>query len=97
MTNSLQKLEYAVPLGSINSYIHWANQVPMLTAEEEHQLALEYSKNGDLNAAKRLVMAHLRFVISISRNYTGYGISHSLRPYSRRQCGADESGEKIRP
>lgn len=77
MQNNLVKLEYAVPVGSLESYIHWANQVPMLTLEEEQELANTYQKDGDIDSAKRLVMAHLRFVISIARNYTGYGLSHS--------------------
>lgn len=77
MANNLKKYEYAVPVGSLDSYIHWANQIPMLTEEEEHELALQYSRDGDITAAKRLVMAHLRFVISVARNYTGYGLAHA--------------------
>ena len=75
--NSLQKLEYAVPLGSLDAYIHWANQIPMLTLEEEQQLATDFNQKGNVESAKRLVMAHLRFVISVARNYTGYGLAHS--------------------
>lgn len=79
MTNnsSLQKLEYAVPLGSLDAYIHWANQIPMLTLEEEQQLATDFKQKGNVASAKKLVMAHLRFVISVARNYTGYGLAHS--------------------
>lgn len=74
---NLQKFEYAVPMGSLESYIHWANKIPMLSAEEERELAVKYREDGDLNAAKQLVMSHLRFVISVARNYTGYGLAHS--------------------
>lgn len=74
MSKSLQRLEFAVPMGSLDSYFHWANQVPMLTAEEEHDLAVNYHENGDLDAAKRLVMSHLRYVISTARGYAGYGL-----------------------
>ena len=77
MANALMKLEYAVPLGSLDSYVHWANQIPMLTAEEEHNLATEYRINGDINAAKRLVMPHLRYVIKVARGYSGYGLAQS--------------------
>lgn len=77
MSNSLQKLEYAVPVGSLDAYIHWANKIPMLTADEEKQLATDYQTNGNVQSAKQLVMAHLRFVISVARNYTGYGLAHS--------------------
>lgn len=77
MSNNLVKYEFAVPVGSLDSYVHWANQIPMLTPEEELKLAMQYHKDGDLEAAKKLVMAHLRFVISIARNYTGYGLAHS--------------------
>ena len=59
MSNSLQRLELAVPVGSLASYIHWVNQVPMLTAEEEYDLAKKLHEDGDLDAAKKLVVAIL--------------------------------------
>ncbi len=75
MTNSLQKLSFASPLGSLETYIARANQVPMLTAEEEHELASRLYHHNDLEAAKRLVLAHLRFVVRIARGYIGYGLA----------------------
>lgn len=74
MSTNLKLLEAAVPLGSIEAYIHWANQIPMLSLEEEQQLAQNWQKNQDLSAARKMVMAHLRYVIRIARGYAGYGL-----------------------
>jgi RNA polymerase sigma-32 factor len=63
-----------LPIGSLDAYIHRVNQVPMLTDEEEQILAKRLHENGDLEAAKRLVMAHLRFVVRVARGYAGYGL-----------------------
>jgi RNA polymerase sigma-32 factor len=65
-----------VPLsaGSIDAYISSAYQVPMLSAEEERALARSLHKDNDLEAARKLVMSHVRFVIRIARGYTGYGL-----------------------
>src|SRR5687768_7159539 len=71
---SLQKLELAAPIGSLEAYIHWVNQIPLLTAEEEKSLATDYAQSGNLEAAKQLVMSHLRFVVRIARSYSGYGL-----------------------
>ncbi len=77
MTNSLQKFELAVPMGSLESYIHWAQQIPLLTAEEERELAVHFAKTGDHEAARRMVMSHMRYVISVARGYLGYGLALS--------------------
>ena len=80
MNTGLQRLssrELALPLGSLSAYIHSVNQIPILTAEEELFLANAYRNNGDLDAARRLVMAHLRFVVRIARNYLGYGLPYA--------------------
>lgn len=61
-------------IGSIDSYICWINQIPMLTAEEELEFATKFHRDGDLNAARKLVFAHLRFVVHIAKNYLGYGL-----------------------
>ncbi|EDV0150139.1 RNA polymerase sigma factor RpoH, partial [Salmonella enterica subsp. enterica] len=63
-----------VPQGSIEAYIRAANQYPMLTAEEEKELAERLYYDGDLEAAKKLIMSHLRFVIHVARSYSGYGL-----------------------
>lgn len=63
-----------VPLGNLNAYITAANHLPMLTHEEEQELARKLRDGNDLDAAGKLVLSHLRLVISISRQYLGYGL-----------------------
>ena len=63
-----------LPTGSIESYISAAYQVPMLSAEEEHDLAMRFKEKQDLAAAQRLILSHIRFVIKIARGYQGYGL-----------------------
>ncbi|MGM3173770.1 RNA polymerase sigma factor RpoH [Dickeya lacustris] len=63
-----------VPQGSLEGYIRAANAYPMLTAEEERALAERLHYHGDLDAAKQLILSHLRFVIHVARNYSGYGL-----------------------
>jgi RNA polymerase sigma-32 factor len=67
--------DYALmPTGTIDAYISGAYQIPVLTPEEEKSLALRLRDHGDMEAAKRLVTSHLRFVIRIARGYLGYGL-----------------------
>ena len=73
MTQSLQ-LATLSPLGSIEAYTQTINRIPVLSAEEERELAVRLRKDNDLEAARRLVMAHLRFVAHIARGYSGYGL-----------------------
>lgn len=63
-----------VPQGSIEGYIRAANEYPMLTAEEEKELAERLYYKDDIEAAKKLVLSHLRFVIHVARGYSGYGL-----------------------
>lgn len=77
MTTSLQKLDMTLPIGSLDAYIARVQQIPMLSAEEELELARQYQRHADLEAARRLVMAHLRFVVKVARGYSGYGLSKS--------------------
>ncbi|WP_043756491.1 RNA polymerase sigma factor RpoH [Imhoffiella purpurea] len=63
-----------MPTGTIEAYISSAYQIPVLTPEEEHSLAVLHRDNGDMAAARRLVVSHLRFVIRIARGYMGYGL-----------------------
>lgn len=62
------------PGQSLEAYIHFANQVPMLEEAEEKHLAERLHQNRDLDAAQRLIMPHLRFVIKIARGFSGYGL-----------------------
>ena len=61
-------------LGSLDSYITAVHRFPVLTVEEEQSLAKNFRANDDLDAAKQLVMAHLRFVVHVARGYSGYGL-----------------------
>ncbi len=62
------------PLGSLDSYIQAVSGVPVLTVEEERELATRLRDEDDLDAARGLVLAHLRFVVHVARGYTGYGL-----------------------
>ncbi len=63
-------------LGNLDAYISAVNRLPMLSPEEERSLAQRLRESGDLHAAGQLVMSHLRLVVSISRQYLGYGLPH---------------------
>ena len=65
----------ALPTGSIDAYIGAAFQLPMLSAEEEHSLAVRLRDEKDLDAAQKLITSHIRFVVRIARNYSGYGLA----------------------
>jgi len=65
------------PLGHLDAYISAVNRMPMLTLEEEQQFARALKNENDLEAAGKLVMSHLRLVVSVSRQYLGYGLPHA--------------------
>ena len=65
------------PVGNIDAYISAVHRVPMLTAESEVSLARRLQNDGDLDAARQLVLSHLRLVVSIARQYMGYGLPHA--------------------
>ena len=71
------ELMLAGPLGSLDHYIQAASSVPILTAEEEFELATRFREANDLDAARQLVLAHLRFVVHVARGYSGYGLQLS--------------------
>lgn len=73
MTKEMQTLTL-VPQGSLEAYVRAANTYPMLTAEEEKELGERLHYEGDLDAAKQLILSHLRFVVHVARNYAGYGL-----------------------
>ena len=64
------------PLGNLDAYISAVNRVPLLTAEEELRFARRLRDHGDVEAAGRLVVSHLRLVVSVARQYLGYGLPH---------------------
>ncbi len=64
------------PLGNLDAYISAVNRLPMLTLEQEQEFARDLRANNNLDAAGKLVLSHLRLVVSISRKYLGYGLPH---------------------
>lgn len=75
MGTELQTITLNLPIGSLDSYIQRIQQFPILSAAEERDLAVQFKCDNNLDAARRLVMAHLRFVVKIARGYMGYGLS----------------------
>lgn len=71
---SLQAINATLPGGSLEAYIAHANSIPMLTETEEFELARRLQENGDVDAARKLILPHLRFVNRIARGYSGYGL-----------------------
>jgi RNA polymerase sigma-32 factor len=64
----------AGPLGSLDAYLERVSRIPVLSREQEHELAARFRSAGDLAAARQLVLSHLRFVVHIARGYSGYGL-----------------------
>ena len=73
-SNQLMPLSLSAPGVNLGAYISTVNQIPILTPEQEKELAERYFYDQDLDAAKMLVMSHLRFVVHIARSYAGYGL-----------------------
>ena len=73
-SKALQPMNLLLPQGNIESYVTAIHAIPVLSAEEERALALQYKETGDLDAVRGLIMSHLRFVAHIARSYSGYGL-----------------------
>ena len=69
-----QERMLAGPVGSLDAYIQAVGSVPVLSKEDEQALAIRFREDNDLDAARELVLAHLRFVVHIAKGYTGYGL-----------------------
>ena len=74
VTRNSAELALAGPVGSLDAYLDRVGRIPVLSREEERELATRFRRHGDLEAARDLVLAHLRFVVHIARGYTGYGL-----------------------
>lgn len=70
----IKSMTLPTPIDSVDSYIRAVNGIPLLSAEEERALALRLFQHNDLQAARQLIVAHLRFVVHIARSYLGYGL-----------------------
>ena len=77
MGTSLQLADRLVPGANLESYIQAASRIPVLTVEEERDLAERLHYEGDVEAARQLVLSHLRFVVHIARSYSGYGLAQA--------------------
>jgi RNA polymerase sigma-32 factor len=64
----------AVPQGSIDAYAQQINEIPVLSAEDEKELARRYSNHDDIDAVRQLILSNLRFVVHVARGYSGYGL-----------------------
>jgi RNA polymerase sigma-32 factor len=72
--NNFMSMQLALPTGSLESYIQSVNRIPVLSAAEERALAIRFRDHNDIDAARSLVMSHLRFVVRVARGYSGYGL-----------------------
>ena len=66
-----------MPTGSLEAYVSTVNRFPLLSAEEERSLAQRLREHNDLDAARQLVLSHLRLVVAVARGYLGYGLPHA--------------------
>ena len=77
MTTSLQPAYALVPGANLEAYVNTVNSIPLLTSEQERELAESLYYEQDLEAARQMVLAHLRFVVHIARSYSGYGLAQA--------------------
>jgi RNA polymerase sigma-32 factor len=68
------ELAIAGPIGSFDAYVDTVSRIPVLSREDEQALAVRFHAEGDIDAARQLVLSHLRFVLHIARGYSGYGL-----------------------
>ncbi|MEX0617718.1 MAG: RNA polymerase sigma factor RpoH [Pseudohongiellaceae bacterium] len=74
---NIKVIDPVVPGRDLTAYIASVNSIPVLTAEQERELANQYYYEDDVDAARKLVLAHLRFVVHLAKTYSGYGLSQS--------------------
>ena len=77
MSNSLQAVDQMVPGANLPAYVQAVSSIPVLSPERERELAEDLYYNENLDAARELVMSHLRFVVHIARSYSGYGLQEA--------------------
>lgn len=74
MGKMLQPIDFSTPIGSIDAYVARVNSIPMLTVDEEQELARLWHETQDVEAARKLALSHLRFVVKVAYGYIGYGL-----------------------
>ena len=77
MSKSLQPVDQMVPGANLAAYVQAVSAIPVLSADRERELAEDLYYNDNLEAARELVMSHLRFVVHIARSYSGYGLAEA--------------------
>ena len=77
MTTDVMKMPSMAPGADLDAYLRTIGRFPILSSEQEKSLAQRLQDHGDLNAARELVMCHLRFVVHLARSYKGYGLSQA--------------------
>jgi RNA polymerase sigma-32 factor len=77
MTGTTLAFPTPASLGSLDHYIQAVNRFPLLSAAQEVELGRKLQRDNDLDAARQLVLSHLRLVVAVSRNYLGYGLPHA--------------------
>ncbi|CAA0080186.1 RNA polymerase sigma factor RpoH [Zhongshania aliphaticivorans] len=77
MSSHLQPIQQLVPGGDLSAYIQSVGSIPVLSAERERELAEDLFYHGNVEAARQLVMSHLRFVVHIAKSYKGYGLAQA--------------------
>ena len=74
-TTDLAFLNNGLTVSSLGNYIHWVNSIPLLTDVEEKSYATDLLENNNVDAARKLILSHLRLVVKMARSYSGYGLS----------------------
>ncbi|MEQ8516127.1 MAG: sigma-70 family RNA polymerase sigma factor, partial [Chromatocurvus sp.] len=77
MTTTIQPLDQLVPGANLAAYVQAVGRIPVLTVDREQELARQLYFDNDVQAARELVMSHLRFVVHIARSYRGYGLAEA--------------------
>lgn len=77
MSQSLSCIQKALSSDSLSAYVGWVNSIPMLSLEEEQEYAHRLRENNELEAARKLILSHLRLVVRIARGYNGYGLAQA--------------------
>ncbi len=77
MSKSLQPVDQMVPGANLGAYVQAVSSIPVLSIERERELAEDFYYNDNVQAARELVMSHLRFVVHIARSYSGYGLAEA--------------------
>src|SRR2546426_11842347 len=95
-TMPLGSMPVPMPTGSLEAYVQTVNRFPMLSAEEERALAQRFRAEGDLEAARAMVLSHLRLVVAVAPGYLRYGVPHA-GPIPERKNRLVKGGEGFDP